>query len=211
MIKLLTKVVQRFVLNKLRLFIIMRHHRSWLLVGFVICLSSLIIGCSKSSASMEPEVILPAPPTKTFNRSEIKYAIDEIGIYTDAFVINDKKYVLAKREWLENEFSSGLAAFQFQFGINNWSSESNDCDKFSSAASFYLKWLNHSSPNRNVNASLAAGEIYYTRDVDGIGHAINLFMLDVNGILTPSFYEPQTRRFVRLSKKEILSVFFWKL
>ena len=190
----------------------MRRWKSWLFFGLVVCLTILSVGCSKGDAATTPRpVSLPPPPSRTFSSSEIETAMFGIGINTSTFVISDGRYILARREWVENEFSAGLAVFQFQFGINNWSEESNDCDKFTGAASFYLKWLNHSSPNRNVKASLAAGEVYYKKDSNERYHAINLFILETGGSLTPSFYEPQTRRFVRLSQSEIFSVSFWKL
>jgi hypothetical protein len=187
----------------------MRQFKSWLFIGLVVCLSLLPIGCGNGESN-STKVALPPPPTKTFSSTEIYNSMASIGILTEKAVISDGLYVLAKREWVEKEFSSGLSAFQFQFGINNWNAESNDCDKFSGAASFYLRWLNHSSPNRNVKAALAAGEVYYRTD-QGQNHAINLFILEKDGVLTPSFYEPQTRRFVTLSQSEIFSVFFWKL
>ena len=192
----------------------MKNWKIWLSIGLVVCLSILTNGCNKGAASAvnsSDGVNLPPSPTKTFSSEDIQTAMFKLGINTGNFVISDGNYVLAKREWLETEFSSGLSAFQFQFGINNWNEESNDCDKFAGAASFYLKWLNHSSRNRNVKAALAAGEVYYRRDRDGQNHAINLFILETGGQLTPSFYEPQTRRFVRLSQSEVFSVYFWKL
>ena len=96
-------------------------------------------------------------------------------------------------------------------GINNWEPETNDCDKFASATTFYAKWLNHSTPNRKVKASLACGEIYYLRQKDNRGHAINFFVINQSGELKILFYEPQTRQFVSLTQSEIFSIYFWKL
>ena len=187
----------------------MRQLKSWMVIGMIISFVLIFSnGCSEGSAqSVSP---IPPPPTKIFSSNEIQSLLARSGINSLNFIMNDRKYVLAKREWVETEFSRGLAKFQFQFGINNWSEESNDCDKFSSAASFYLKWLNNSSPN-HVRAALAAGEIYYIRDKDRAAHAINMFVFDTNGILSVSFYEPQTVKFIKLSESEINSIYFWKL
>lgn len=187
----------------------MRYFKKWILVGLVLCLSLIPVGCGNGD-NASAKVSLPPPPTVTFTPYDIHSSMSNIGINTSVSIVSDGKYVLAKREWVEKEFSSGLSDFQFQFGINHWKEESNDCDKFSGAATFYLRWLNHSSPNRNVNAALAAGEVYYRR-TDGQYHAINFFILETGGVLVPTFYEPQTRRFVKLSPSEISSVFFWKL
>jgi hypothetical protein len=123
----------------------------------------------------------------------------------------DKNYVLTTREWIQIEFSAGLSAFQFQMGINNWNAESNDCDKFASATTFYAKWLNHSTPNRKVLASLACGEVYYTQQKNSQNHAINFFIVKSGEELKILFYEPQTKRFVTLTQAEIFSIYFWKL
>lgn len=168
-------------------------------------------GCNKSdTVSSVKRIELPAAPSRTYNIFEIRLAILEAGISTDKNVLTDTVYILAQKSWLEKEFSEGLAAFQFQFGIDHWSAEENDCDKFADAASFYLKFLNHSSPNRNVNAGLAAGIVYYVVDGRG-GHAINMFIVSEDGKLKVAFYEPQRRMFVKLSPTEIASIFFWKI
>lgn len=181
----------------------------FLLTSLILLTSVFFTGCENGSAQTSTK--LPAAPSRTYSSSELHTFMFTKGIINSIVIMADKNYVLTTRGWIESEFSSGLSAFQFQMGMNRWIAESNDCDKFSSATSFYAKWLNHSTPNRKVNASLACGEVYFIQDRSQSGHAINFFIVTESGNLTILFYEPQTRLFVTLSETETSSIFFWKL
>lgn len=171
-------------------------------------LALLLAACSPS----KPAAPSYPPPTRTLDAFDVSIAVAAHGINASSFAIPDAKYVIPTRRWVESDFSAGLWQFQNEMGISNWSAESNDCDKFAIAASFYAKWLNHSSPNRSVAAGLAMGELYYLKGgVTGQGHAINFFIVQVGEALQLICYEPQTRTPVELSEAEKLSVFFWKL
>jgi len=179
-------------------------------VGLLVFLSTtLFTGCERGTA--QTQLTLPHAPSRTYSSEDIQQTFFKNGINTGNFIITDNVYVLTTRDWIQSEFSPGLAAFQFQMGINNWKPESNDCDKFTLGTTFYAKWLNHSSPNRKVNASLACGEVFYTNKDTLKGHAINFFIVNQESELKLLFYEPQTRRFVSLTQTELFSIFFWKI
>jgi len=174
----------------------------------LILVSLVFTGCEKTQPGSIP---LPPPPSRTYSNKEMSDSMRYNGIYATSTATVDAKYVLTTKEWVTRDFSQGLAAFQFQMGINNWTAESNDCDKFSLATMFYAKWLSFSSKNRNVNASLGMGEVFYMKTGLG-GHAINFFIFkEQDGSLMVHFYEPQTRTFVTLSDVERSSIFFWRL
>ncbi len=178
--------------------------RTLLLLLFICALC----GCkpSKPGAPSYP------PPTRTVFPFEVVTALGETNIAANSFALPDGKYLIPTLRWIENDFSKGLWQFQNEMGISTWSAESNDCDKFAIAASFYAKWLNHSSPNRNIAAGLAIGELYYLKGgVNGQGHAINFIVTLVGDSLQIVFYEPQLRRVVSLSETERGRVMFWKL
>lgn len=166
----------------------------------------LMAGCKPSATKSAGY----PPPTRIVQPHEISTALTATNIVSSSFALPDGQYVLPTLRWVEQDFSSGLWQFQNEMGIATWSAESNDCDKFSIAASFYAKWLNHSSPNRNVAAGLALGELYYFKNGTQ-GHAINFFVIQVGTNLQIVCYEPQTRSVVALSEAERRSVFFWKL
>lgn len=172
----------------------------------LVILSIFLVGCN----SKTNKNIIPPPPTTSIVVGQIITCIVEHNIDTTSFIVPDAKYVLPTRDWIESEFSNGLSSFQSEMGISTWSEESNDCDKFSIATSFYAKWLNHSSPNRNVNASIACGEVFYKKSSVG-NHAINFFIIMEKSKLKVIFYEPQTRSIVTLNPEEIRSIFFLKL
>lgn len=180
---------------------------------FVLILSLSFIGCdfNRKPTSSGGTTTLPSAPSRTYSQQEVRDIFLANGIHTGNNVAADATYILTTKEWIRKDFSDGLGTFQFQMGINRWNAESNDCDKFSLATCFYAKWLSHSSPNRNVNASLAVGEIFYIQEKAGSGHAINFFIVNENGVMEILFYEPQTRSFVTLTPLEKFSVFFWKI
>lgn len=180
---------------------------NFLYVLIALFLTVSFTGCEKSSGQIPTK--LPSSPTRTYSAEDLFTAILQNGVFTSIYIMPDKNYVLTTKDWIQSEFSAGLSAFQFQMGMNNWTSESNDCDKFASATTFYAKWLNHSSPNRSFAASLACGEVYYKRGNGG--HAINFFIIKDQEKLKILFYEPQTRLFVSLTDVEVSSIFFWKL
>ena len=184
------------------------------LIGCILILS-VVFGCkpsTSSSTSSSSSTVTYPPPTQVLDSADIFDLMRETGISAPSFAVPDAKYVLPTRRWVEQDFSGGLWQFQNEMGISRWVSESNDCDKFALAASFYAKWLNHSSPNRNVAAGLAIGEVYYLKGgVFGQGHAINFFIVGAGITRQIVFYEPQIRQIVTLTPAEITSIFFWKL
>lgn len=167
-------------------------------------------GCERGSAQ-KSSTTLPAVPSRSYSTEELQSVMFGNGINTGTFITADKNYILTTREWIRSDFSRGLTAFQFQMGIDKWVAESNDCDKFATATTFYAKWLSHSSPNRNIRASLACGEIHYVREKDQQSHVINFFIVKDESELKIVFYEPQTHKIVFLTKSETFSVYFWRL
>lgn len=170
---------------------------------------AILLGC-KPASSTKSGPSYP-PPTRQLTPQEVVGVLAKTNVVSLSFALPDSVYVMPTVRWINSEFSSGLWQFQTELGISRWSAESNDCDKFAIATSFYAKWLNHSSPNR-IQAALSVGELYYYRNADiSQGHAINFFVVLVGDSLQAVFYEPQTRSIVELSKAERESVFFWKL
>lgn len=167
-----------------------------------------VVGCKPS----ETKVVSYPPPTRTIGPADVFAALAATNIAAISLSLPDAIYLMPTLRWIEHDFSSGLYVFQTEMGVSSWVSEANDCDKFALAASFYGKWLNYSSPNRNVSAALAIGEIYYRQGGEwSRGHAINFFVIQSGSELQIVFYEPQRRAVVTLSEVERKSVFFWKL
>ena len=167
-----------------------------------------VVGCKPS----ETKVVNYPPPSRTIGPADVISALAATNIAASSLAMPDAVYLLPTLRWIEHDFSSGLYVFQTEMGVSSWVSEANDCDKFAMAASFYGKWLNYSSPNRNVSAALAVGEIYYKQGGEwSRGHAINFFVIRSVDALQVVFYEPQRRSVVTLTKSERESVFFWKL
>jgi hypothetical protein len=179
-----------------------------LLISTLVLSCSYLTGCGKGSAQ---QFVVPAPPSRTYSWEDIHGVFLKNGLVLEQFITADSTYVLTTRSWIQSDFSSGLSAFQFQMGINNWKPESNDCDKFSLATTFYAKWLTHSSPNRKFNASLAMGEVFYTRSNSRGNHAINFFIINESDELKIVFYEPQTRQIISLTQNEMFSIYFVKI
>lgn len=183
---------------------------AWLAVPFIAAVCFCFVACKPASSSKTGPSY--PPPTRILDQFDIAAVMSGSGIRANSFAVPDAKYILPTRRWIDSDFSSGLWQFQHEMGIARWESESNDCDKFAIAASFYAKWLNHSSPNRNVDAGLAFGELYYLKSgLAGQGHAINFFIALAGDSIQLVCYEPQTRSVVELSPAEKQSVFFWKL
>lgn len=175
---------------------------------FLLLLLLLLAAC-KPSAS---KVISYPPPTRTISGSDAARALLATNINASSFALPDGKYLLPTLRWVEKDFSGGFWQFKNEMGIATFQPEAWDCDKFAIAASFYAKWLNAASPNRNVSGALAMGELYYWRSGNPAdGHAINFFVVQVGDSLQIVCYEPQTHSVVTLTEAERQSVFFWKL
>lgn len=170
---------------------------------------TILFGCKKA----DDKVVSYPPPTKIISALDASLVMYSTNITCNSHVLADAKYLLPTKRWIEQDFSSGLWQFQTEMGISTWVADANDCDKFSNAASFYAKWLNYSTANRNVSAAIAIGELYYfIGGYSNKGHAINFFIILGNdGQLQMVCYEPQTRKIVTLTDAERASVFFWKL
>lgn len=178
----------------------------------------LFLGCKPKPAttagtvgdSIAASAPIPPPPTRSISPMEVTLAMIATNITATSIAIPDAKYVMPTVGWIEREFSHGLFGFQHALGIATFENEAGDCDDFSQAAAFYAKWLNRVSPNRNTEAGLAVGELYYIKDSGG-GHAINFIVTLIGDRIQIVFYEPQLRRIVSLSEAERGRVMFWKL
>lgn len=185
---------------------------------YVLLMAACLCACKPKPAapagtvaeSIAATAPLPPPPTRSIGPVDVAVTMGATNITATSYAIPDGRYVMPTLGWIEREFSHGLFGFQHALGIATWTAEAWDCDKFAIGASFYGKFLNSVSPNRNVAAALAIGELYYVKDVGG-GHAINFFIVQAGQNLQIIFYEPQTRAVVSLSPTERERVMFWKL
>ena len=176
---------------------------------YILLLAACLCACKPASTSKS--VSYP-PPTRIVEPFEVLAALSGTNITASSFALPDAKYFIPTLRWIQSDFSNGFWQFKNEMGIATFQPEAWDCDKFAIAASFYAKWLNAASPNRNVSAGLCIGELFYRKHGDRTqGHAINFFVVLVGESLQIVCYEPQTHSVVTLTEAERRSVFFWKL
>ena len=142
----------------------------------------------------------------TVTNTEVRSYLLSNGVSIQSTVFADPEYNLLARDWVESNAQPDFVVFLEELGFTKWEKNNSDCDDFSKAFTVFLKsYLKKLYPDV---ASPAVGEIYYMQKSGG-AHAINIIVLrGSGGVATVGFFEPQTQRFVRLTEKEIESIYF---
>lgn len=140
--------------------------------------------------------------------AQLAEVFEQAGISSFLGSIADKSYCCFALDFIQKEFSAGLAKFQFDLGIKDYKPEENDCDDFAADASFYARLLHRRDKDRPRGAGLACGKFYFRRD-DGVNHAIDWFVVNTPDGLRLIKYEPQQCAVLGLSEAETTSCFFF--
>ena len=123
------------------------------------------------------------------------------GVYTTGWSLADRAYVMPTRQWMLGPFADALRRLQFEFGVNKWTAEDNDCDDFSRLAAAFAQVLHVNTPGHPPATALALGELWYVQDGGKGGHAIVFACCgtDPQDVL---FFEPQDGTEKTLSETE---------
>lgn len=141
------------------------------------------------------------PKPKAFTGKTLS-AVDMLAFTVNA-PLGDVSYSEVNSAWLASYYESFRASL-FREGIVKWDARF-DCNHFADcyAALAQLKFFTESFHARNAAQTLAVGVVWYRRDVDGGGHAINCALTEKGMV----YIEPQTGAEVALSPTEIASRF----
>lgn len=110
----------------------------------------------------------------------------------------DRNYSLVDESFIE-VFAKDFHSLLYQLNLLMYAKDSNDCDKFAYLAWSYAR-LCHG--RMKTGTGLGMGVVLYQPDNSEQGHAINVWILRVNGKLIYKFWEPQTQKEVSLSQNE---------
>lgn len=134
------------------------------------------------------------------NSSQVAQSLMAAGVYTTGWSLADRAYAMPTRQWMLGPFAEALARLQFEFGVNKWTAEDNDCDDFSRLAAAFAQVLHVNTPGHPAATALALGELWYVQD-NGEGHAI---VFALCGPLPEDvlFFEPQDGTEKHLSDRE---------
>ena len=116
----------------------------------------------------------------------------------------DAGYAEVNSAWLASYYDSFRNSL-FREGVVKWDARF-DCNHFADAYAVLaqLKFFAENFQSRTSAQTLAIGVVWYRRDVDGGGHAINCALTERGTV----YIEPQTGTQVTLSPSEIASRFF---
>lgn len=181
----------------------------------VICLAFIfLIGCNQKPnnapvASISPPLILSSKEVRDI------IIINKITPW-DGSAMSDLKYAIPSEEWVEKKFPIYFNNFLKDLQFGNWMDESNDCDDFAKMAASFARLLNHNTPKKEKETSIAFGEFYYKKDYSldpkYPNHAINFALVRTKlNTIKIIFFEPQEMRVIKLSEKEIRSCLNWLL
>lgn len=122
-------------------------------------------------------------------------------------VLADTDYACPTLRWLQGPFWDSFQADRWAKGLRVWERK-NDCDNFARAYAQHAQDC-HALSRRTQDADsstegLAVGEIFYTQEKSGGGHAIVCAFTDAGRL----FIEPQNGLTLALTEREIDSIFF---
>ena len=163
-------------------------------VGTMILLGTLV-GCNKT-----PNTTGPLVPMTT---ESVKAHLDENFIVNDCGKLTHAKYVIPTRAWVTDK----LVPYWFEYRKRNnlqYDVNTTSCEAFSFQCHFASQEI------EKVN--ITVGVFFYMPDNkvgSGIGHAINVILINEDDKIKAVFFEPQTSKFVNLSKSELASCSFW--
>ncbi len=124
----------------------------------------------------------------------------DAGVFTTNWSLADRAYALPTRRWMLGPFADALRRLQFEFRVNKWTAEDNDCDDFARLAAAFAQVLHANTPDRPAATALAVGELWYVQD-GGAGHAI-VFAICGPSVEDVLFFEPQDGTEKQLSEPE---------
>ena len=129
-------------------------------------------------------------------------AVDMLAFTVNA-PLGDISYSEVNSAWLAGYYESFRASL-FREGVVKWDSRF-DCNHFADtyAALAQLKFFSENFQSWNAAQTLAVGVVWYRRDDNNGGHAINCALTE-RGLV---YIEPQTGAEVKLSPTEELSRF----
>ena len=149
-----------------------------------------------------------SPNQQQFNLVEtsgesVKAKLDENFIFNDCGKITHKTYLYPTREWVEQKF----VPYWFEYRKRNnlmYDIDATNCESFS----FQSHFASQEIEGKNV----AFGVFFYKPTITGkggAGHAVNIIAVNDGDKISVLFWEPQTSKFVNLSKDEIGSCSFF--
>jgi hypothetical protein len=132
--------------------------------------------------------------------SQLAEALNAAGIYPTQWSLADRAYALPTRQWVLGAYAEALRRLQFEFAVNHWTAEDNDCDDFARLAAAFAQILHTNTAGHPAATALAVGELWYFQDGGG-GHAIVFAVCGPNpeDVL---LFEPQTAAEKTLSDTE---------
>lgn len=141
---------------------------------------------------------------------ELTAFLESKGIATRYKVIVDDHYDLPDKQQLFGEFADDYWKNLQSLGLTNYSTDRNDCDKFSLYLMAMAKMAHGLSTDRSTG--IAIGMIGYEQNALNslpVPHSIACAVVNVNNERQLAFFEGQyPPREVLLSDDEIQSIFF---
>jgi len=132
--------------------------------------------------------------------TQIIAQLTSAGIVSAGWSVADSQYALPTMQWVTGPFSDALRKLQYEFKVNRWTREDNDCDDFARLSAAFAQVLHSNTPDHPEGTALAIGEIWYVQDTGG-AHAINFAVCGPEHT-DVIFYEPQRCATVLLSEQE---------
>lgn len=171
-----------------------------------ILIAAVFIACSRPADTIQSEIV-PVGEHK-FTNLDINLMLATNGVNpSKALILADSLYVSPEKDWVAKQFPPKMSKFLFDYNINHWTKENNDCDKISRAAATYAAILFHNSKNHPNGAGFTFGELFYIKSGLG-GHAINIAIVKDGPAYRLMFFEPQLGFEVFPTIEEKGSVFF---
>ena len=156
-------------------------------------LTLLIVGCGKASdKSIESFQTISAQELE----SVITNRINILGFQLS----RDENYILPSEKWVKEQYLPKLSKFLFDYNLNTYRADANDCDDFAQYGSTVAHILNAHNKNKII-AGIAVGDFVY---FDGLEiHAINIIITsDENKKINILFVEPQNQIIITLTQEE---------
>ena len=126
----------------------------------------------------------------------IQEILDENGIGVEATFFDDI-YAQVDEDWVVGEFKESFSDFRDKYQIG-YQEKAFDCENFSRIYSGWADIRHARTPGHPVSG-VAIGTLAYTRDVDGMGHGINIAICNNSKLV---FVEPQTGNKITLTETE---------
>ncbi len=170
------------------------------IILFTVC-TLIFGGCSKNDSYV-------------FVQKDYKELYDFI-VYTNSIEallyggFTDFNYALPDKDWIKKVYLPALSQFLFDNNIRRYSSEVNDCDKYSLYGLTVAHLNYYKSKNKLPGTSLAVGEFVHFFNLSS--HSILFFVVyNENKDMELLFVEPQTQQFIDLDYKHF-GCSFWRL